>query len=269
MREAVLVQRAVVDHLPQAPASRCFRILASRLAGLGRGRRRPAPGRRRDGPCHRLAGTEASAVRVKACRRSRRSNDRDRLVMEHVDLVKTLAQRLAQRLPSQVELNELVSVGVLGLIDAADALPAVARRAVRRVRAAAHSRRDARRAARARLGAALGAPPAPRHGRGDRDAAARLGREPRKQRSPTRWTCRSPEYEQGARPAAHARSRLGASARRADARRHAAPRAVHRPAEDAVAQLERKELRAHLAQRDSRSCPSASGTFSRSTTRRS
>jgi RNA polymerase sigma factor for flagellar operon FliA len=44
---------------------------------------------------------------------------RDRLVMEHVSLVKTLAQRLAQRLPSQVEVSDLVSVGVLGLIDAA------------------------------------------------------------------------------------------------------------------------------------------------------
>jgi RNA polymerase sigma factor for flagellar operon FliA len=39
--------------------------------------------------------------------------------MEHVPLVKTLAQRLAQRLPSQVEVSDLVSVGVLGLIDAA------------------------------------------------------------------------------------------------------------------------------------------------------
>jgi flagellar biosynthesis protein FlhG len=37
VRDAVLVQRAVVDHLPQAVSSRCFRILASRLAGLGRG----------------------------------------------------------------------------------------------------------------------------------------------------------------------------------------------------------------------------------------
>jgi RNA polymerase sigma factor for flagellar operon FliA len=39
--------------------------------------------------------------------------------MEHVPLVKTMAQRLAQRLPSQVEVSDLVSVGVLGLIDAA------------------------------------------------------------------------------------------------------------------------------------------------------
>ena len=34
VREAVLGQRPIVDHLPQSPASRCFRILASRLAGF-------------------------------------------------------------------------------------------------------------------------------------------------------------------------------------------------------------------------------------------
>lgn len=44
---------------------------------------------------------------------------RDRLVMQHVGLVKTLASRLAHRIPAQVELSELISVGVLGLIDAA------------------------------------------------------------------------------------------------------------------------------------------------------
>jgi RNA polymerase sigma factor for flagellar operon FliA len=46
-------------------------------------------------------------------------DQRDRLVMEHVGLVKTMAGRLANRLPSQVEVAELISVGVLGLIDAA------------------------------------------------------------------------------------------------------------------------------------------------------
>lgn len=45
--------------------------------------------------------------------------DRDQLVIDHVGLVKALAHRLAQRLPSQVELSDLISVGVLGLIDAA------------------------------------------------------------------------------------------------------------------------------------------------------
>jgi RNA polymerase sigma factor for flagellar operon FliA len=46
-------------------------------------------------------------------------DERDRLVMAHTELVKTLAQRLAHRLPSQVEVSDLIGVGVLGLIDAA------------------------------------------------------------------------------------------------------------------------------------------------------
>jgi RNA polymerase sigma factor FliA len=45
--------------------------------------------------------------------------DRDALVIQHVGLVKAMAHRLAQRLPSQVEMTDLISVGVLGLIDAA------------------------------------------------------------------------------------------------------------------------------------------------------
>ena len=35
VRDAVLVQKAIVDHMPQSPASRCFRVLAARIAGLG------------------------------------------------------------------------------------------------------------------------------------------------------------------------------------------------------------------------------------------
>jgi RNA polymerase sigma factor FliA len=51
--------------------------------------------------------------------RAEERTDRDQLVLDHVGLVKALAQRLAQRLPAQVEMTDLVSVGVLGLIDAA------------------------------------------------------------------------------------------------------------------------------------------------------
>jgi RNA polymerase sigma factor FliA len=47
------------------------------------------------------------------------TQQRDQLVIAHVDLVKTMASRLGRRLPSQVEMSELVSVGVMGLIDAA------------------------------------------------------------------------------------------------------------------------------------------------------
>lgn len=35
VRESAAVQRAIVDHLPHSPAGRCFRIVASRIAGLG------------------------------------------------------------------------------------------------------------------------------------------------------------------------------------------------------------------------------------------
>ena len=45
--------------------------------------------------------------------------ERDRLVMAHLDLVRAIARTLAQRLPTQVEINELISVGVLALIEAA------------------------------------------------------------------------------------------------------------------------------------------------------
>jgi RNA polymerase sigma factor FliA len=45
---------------------------------------------------------------------------RDALVIQHIDLVRSMASRLGRRLPSQVELSELVSVGVLGLIEAAN-----------------------------------------------------------------------------------------------------------------------------------------------------
>lgn len=46
-------------------------------------------------------------------------SDRDELVIGHVGLVKAMARRLAQRLPAQVEMSDLISVGVMGLIDAA------------------------------------------------------------------------------------------------------------------------------------------------------
>jgi RNA polymerase sigma factor for flagellar operon FliA len=48
------------------------------------------------------------------------AESRDALVIGHIELVKSMASRLGRRLPSQVELSELVSVGVLGLIEAAN-----------------------------------------------------------------------------------------------------------------------------------------------------
>jgi RNA polymerase sigma factor FliA len=45
--------------------------------------------------------------------------DRNQLVLDNIPLVKGLAFRLARRVPTQVEVSELMSVGMVGLIDAA------------------------------------------------------------------------------------------------------------------------------------------------------
>ncbi len=48
------------------------------------------------------------------------SNAREQLILDHYPLVRTIASRIIRRLPSSVELDELVNVGALGLIDAVD-----------------------------------------------------------------------------------------------------------------------------------------------------
>ena len=63
------------------------------------------------------AGDGSGAIRVAQSEAT--TPIRDELVIEHVDLVKAVANRLARRLPSSVETVDLTSVGMLGLIDAA------------------------------------------------------------------------------------------------------------------------------------------------------
>lgn len=56
-------------------------------------------------------------------RKSRKSNNlskRDQLVVDHLALVKFLAQRMAAKLPPSVEVNDLISAGVIGLMDAVE-----------------------------------------------------------------------------------------------------------------------------------------------------
>ena len=45
---------------------------------------------------------------------------RDQLILEHLPQIKYIAQRISTKLPSHIELNDLVSAGVLGLLDAID-----------------------------------------------------------------------------------------------------------------------------------------------------
>jgi RNA polymerase sigma factor for flagellar operon FliA len=43
---------------------------------------------------------------------------RDELILEHLPQIKYIAQRISIKLPSHVELNDLVSAGIIGLLDA-------------------------------------------------------------------------------------------------------------------------------------------------------
>ena len=44
--------------------------------------------------------------------------EREQLILDHMPQIKYIAQRISTKLPSHVELNDLVSSGVLGLLDA-------------------------------------------------------------------------------------------------------------------------------------------------------
>ena len=46
------------------------------------------------------------------------SRDRDQMLVEHLPTVRYLARRIHERLPQHVELDDLISAGVVGLIDA-------------------------------------------------------------------------------------------------------------------------------------------------------
>src|SRR3954454_13059787 len=43
---------------------------------------------------------------------------KDKLIMEYSPLIKFIAQKIAVRLPSNIELDDLISSGVIGLMDA-------------------------------------------------------------------------------------------------------------------------------------------------------
>jgi RNA polymerase sigma factor for flagellar operon FliA len=167
--------------------------------------------------------------------------------MEHVPLVKTLAQRLAQRLPSQVEMNDLISVGVLGLIDAAARYkPSTG------VPFDAFARRRVHGAMLDSLRELDWAPRSLRRLRRDVDTAIaslrqELRREPREEEIAKAMTLSLPEYEQALE---QLRSLEVGSVRQLDGPSPDGGSLLELcvdPGEGAVAELERKELREHLA----------------------
>ncbi|HUD24000.1 MAG TPA: FliA/WhiG family RNA polymerase sigma factor [Acidobacteriaceae bacterium] len=60
----------------------------------------------------------ATGLKLTSAVESESVPERDRLLLEHLPTVRYLARRIHERLPQHVELDDLVSAGVVGLIDA-------------------------------------------------------------------------------------------------------------------------------------------------------
>jgi RNA polymerase sigma factor for flagellar operon FliA len=176
-----------------------------------------------------------------------RLESRDELVMQNVALVKSLAQRLAQRLPSQVQVEDLVSAGVLGLIEAAGRY-----KSSLGVPFQAFARRRIHGAMLDALRDLDWAPRSLRRLRRDVDSAvaaerARLGREPEEREIASALGMNVAQYE---RALEQLRTLELAAARELDAPTADGTPLLEfcvDPGESAVQTIERQELRAHLA----------------------
>ena len=78
---------------------------------------------------------------------------RNRLVEQYLPLVRYHGERVWSRLPQGVDLDDLISAGVFGLMDAIDAFDLERGGQIRNLLRAAHPRGHARRASQHRLGA--------------------------------------------------------------------------------------------------------------------
>jgi RNA polymerase sigma factor for flagellar operon FliA len=177
-----------------------------------------------------------------------RLETRDELVMQNVPLVKSLAQRLAQRLPAQVQVEDLVSAGVLGLIEAAGRY-----KSSTGVPFQAFARRRIHGAMLDALRDLDWAPRSLRRLRRDVDTAlaaarARLGREPEEQEIATALGMTLAQYE---RAIEQLRTLELAAARELDAPSADGTPLLEfcvDPGESAAHMIEKQELRSHLAE---------------------
>ncbi len=67
-----------------------------------------------------MATAATAAARKPSNGPSTSMGDRDALIVKHLPLVKAIANRIRDNLPVQVELDDLVHAGILGLFDAVD-----------------------------------------------------------------------------------------------------------------------------------------------------
>ncbi len=63
-----------------------------------------------------MMSSNANALKVKAYQSP--EDERERIVLQHLPQIKYIAQRIAVKLPADVQLDDLISAGVIGLLDA-------------------------------------------------------------------------------------------------------------------------------------------------------
>lgn len=66
-----------------------------------------------------ISATNEGRLKLAAIVQTARTTKRDRVVLEHLPLVKAIAVRVHENLPVHVDLDDLVHAGILGLFDAA------------------------------------------------------------------------------------------------------------------------------------------------------
>ena len=207
----------------------------------------------------------------------RRTGDqklRDRLVLTYAPLVKYVAGRLGSGLPAHVDEGDLVSYGLLGLIERDRALRPRARHQVRDVRDRADQGLDHRRAARASTGCRAPSARA-RATSSARSASSSSKLEPRADRRGDRREARHHDRRARGQPHRHL-ALVDRGARRAvdDLRRRRRPGRAHRHDRGherarPAGRARRRPSCARRWPRRSRGCPSARSSSSRSTTTRS
>ena len=108
--KATATSQAVVSAAATAPSARPVR-------GLARTRTTPA---KPMGVSTTLHAVHSQTQTPKSSAQAAKLARRDRVVLEHVPLVKAIAVRVHENLPVHVDLDDLVHAGILGLFDAAN-----------------------------------------------------------------------------------------------------------------------------------------------------
>lgn len=67
-----------------------------------------------------MAGQSAATATATATQYALSAEEREERILKHLPLVRGIANRVRERLPVQVELDDLVHAGVMGLFDAVD-----------------------------------------------------------------------------------------------------------------------------------------------------